>query len=185
MGETVLSCVPLIDPDRSGHVTSGGTPVDAGGYVARLRKIHPKATPEEFEAIVGRERNARRSHRKHLDLLKAESDVADALLNLLHAQGADRLIQALIATTAAGPMPPVAGEGNATAKNKPAKKRGRPPDTDPEKDRRLVEQWRASGCRTCAEFAGKNGYRPREVKNAIDRDRKRHPSRWKNSPPES
>jgi hypothetical protein len=167
-----------------GTVFPNGGPLGVGGYVARLRKIHSNATPEEFEALVERERKARRAYRHHLDLLKAESDAADALVNLLHLQDGHRIIQALIAATAAGPIPRVAGDGNATAKSRPAKKRGRPPDTDSEKDRGLAEQWRASGCLTYAEFAKQNGYKVRDVMKAVARHRQRNPSWRKKSPPQ-
>ena len=52
-------------------------------------------------------------------------------------------------------------------------RRGRPRNTDPEEDRRMYEQWKASGERTYADFARKKGYKPNAVEAAVDRHRKR------------
>ena len=65
-----------------------------------------------------------------------------------------------------------------------AKKRGRPTDTDPKEDERISEKWRRSGCSKYEEFARKENYPLRNVKNAVDRHRKREASRRTKSAPE-
>jgi len=52
--------------------------------------------------------------------------------------------------------------------------RGRPSDTDHKADREVYEAWRSSGCKSIEDFAGTLGKKPREVRVAIDRHRKRH-----------
>jgi len=59
------------------------------------------------------------------------------------------------------------------SEHRPATKRGRKVDTDPEEDRRIHERYKASGVRKYEDFAMKHDYKPREVKLAIDRDRHR------------
>jgi hypothetical protein len=54
-----------------------------------------------------------------------------------------------------------------------AKRRGRPPDTDADRDRHICEHWKASGYVKYEDFARKNGHKTSEVKKAVDRNRHR------------
>jgi hypothetical protein len=61
----------------------------------------------------------------------------------------------------------------AQRKGRLRKRRGRPPDTDSANDKRIYEQWKASGFRSIAEFATRAKDKPQNVRLAIDRHRKR------------
>ena len=76
--------------------------------------------------------------------------------------------------TSSSSVVPAVPANTPTNRQKQRKKRGRTPDTDPEKDRRISKEWKNSGYKKYEEFARKNGYKIREVKTAVDRDRHRN-----------
>jgi hypothetical protein len=57
----------------------------------------------------------------------------------------------------------------------PARKRGRPLDTDLKKDERLFDSWKSGRFKVYADCAKDNGITERDLKLAIDRHEKRLP----------
>jgi hypothetical protein len=104
-----------------------------------------------------------------------------AVLALYGAESAMLGARQQVTASAAAPPPSTQGRQHSTS----SKKRGRTPDTDPKEDQRIYERWKKSGYNRYEDFARKENLPLRNVKNAIERHRKRVAGQRKKSAPET
>lgn len=103
------------------------------------------------------------------------SDYADLHWTGLEAEGPVSALRTFVADRLEAVLHGVHGETQAKPPKARAnrRRRGRPRASDPKQDERTADRWRASGEKTYEQYALRIGLDPKQVRRAVDRDRKR------------